>query len=84
MHCTAHLRHSVRLAISTTLAGMDSSELTPEQCRIIGDRLAPIQRYLHALVERTRQQAFPQDDKVRQLAEQAHTAIHSLRVDFTT
>jgi hypothetical protein len=58
---------------------MDSSDLTPEQCQAMCDRLAPIQRYLHALLERTRQQAFPPDDKVRQLAEQAHNAIHYLR-----
>lgn len=38
--------------------------------------------YLHALVERTRQQAFPADDRVRHLAETAYNAVHGLTVEL--
>jgi hypothetical protein len=61
---------------------MDSTDLTPQQCQQINDRLAPIQRYLHALHERVRQNAFPPQDKVRQLVEQADNAVHALRVEL--
>jgi hypothetical protein len=59
---------------------MDSSDLTPEQCRSIGEKLAPMLRYLHALNERVRQQAFPLDDKFRLEVEAAYNAIHGLTV----
>jgi hypothetical protein len=61
---------------------MDSSNLTPEQCRLIRDQLGPIQRYLHALLERTRQQAFPADDNVRHVTETAYNAVHELSVEL--
>jgi hypothetical protein len=61
---------------------MNSSDLTPEQCKIIGDRLRPILRYLHALRNRVQQQAFPQDDKVRRLVEAAHDNVHHLSVEL--
>lgn len=82
MHRPARLRHSVHAAILTTLGGMDSSDLTKEQCEQIYGRLGPIQLYLHALHERVRQNAFPQDDALRQLVEQADKAVHSLRVEL--
>jgi hypothetical protein len=61
---------------------MDSRDLTPEQCRKLQQQLRPSLLYLHALLERCRQQAFPTDDKVRQLAEAAHDAVFSLNVEL--
>ena len=61
---------------------MDSSDLTREQCKILQEQLAPAHRYLHALNERIRQQAFPKDDKVRQLVETAYNAVFGLSVEL--
>jgi len=51
---------------------MGSRDLTAEQCRITGEQLAPILRYLHRLHNRVQQQAFPKEDRMRQLVEAAH------------
>jgi len=61
---------------------MDSGHLTAEQCEILQRQLAPSQRYLHHLLERIRQQAWPKEDKVRQLVETAHNAVFALNVEL--
>jgi hypothetical protein len=61
---------------------MDSRDLTCEQARILRERLMPTQRFLHALHERVHQQAFPPDDKVRQLVDAAYEAVFALSVEL--
>lgn len=63
-------------------ARMDSNDLTAEQCKILQGQLAPSQRYLHDLLERIRQNAWPKEDKVRQLVETAHDAVFALNVEL--
>jgi hypothetical protein len=63
-------------------ARMDSSDLTRQQCEQIRAKLLPMLRYLHASNERIRRQAFPPEDKVRALAEDAEDAIRGLVVEL--
>src|SRR5262245_44430487 len=82
VHSPSHLLLLYKIKLTATLCAMDSRDLTPAQCKILSEQLGPIQRYLHALHERCRQTAFPEDDKVRQLAETAHDAVFSLNVEL--
>jgi hypothetical protein len=61
---------------------MDSSDLNRRQCEQIRSKLLPMLRYLHALNERIRRQAFPPNDEVRILAEDAEDAIRGLVVEL--
>jgi hypothetical protein len=61
---------------------MDSRQLTAEQAAKTREQLLPSLRYLQALRNRVQQRGFPPDDRLRQLVEQAHDAVHRLIVDL--
>jgi hypothetical protein len=61
---------------------MESGDLTRQQCEQVRAKLLPMLRYLHALNERIRRQAFPPNDEVRVLAEEAEEAVRGLVVEL--
>lgn len=61
---------------------MDFRQITVEQAAKVREQLLPSLRHLQALRNRLQQRGFLPDDRLRQLVEQAHDAVHRLTIDL--
>lgn len=64
------------------LDGMDSSDLTAEQARIVRDRLIPCVQLLHKWQHRMRQVGFPNGDALLLVTDNVYEAIAELTMKF--
>lgn len=61
--------------MAATVAGMDSRDLTKDQCRWINDRLSAMAGELCRLKARLEERQFPANDKLRIKVEDAYDAV---------
>ena len=69
-------------ALAATLAGMDSSDLTPAQAAELREHVRPMLHYLTRLRTRMDRRHFPPNDPLRLKVQAAVNALHALHVDL--
>jgi hypothetical protein len=66
--------------LSATIAGMDSHDLTPDQCRALAEKFGGMQGELGRVLKRMRERRFPPRDRTLQLTESAFALMQELRM----
>jgi hypothetical protein len=61
-------------------AGMDSHDLTPDQCRALAEMFGGMQQELSRVLKRMRERRFAPQDRTLQLTESAFALMQELRM----
>jgi hypothetical protein len=59
---------------------MDSSDLTPEQCRKLAEKFGNMQAELSRVLKRMEKRCFPQNDELRRLTREAFDKLQHLKM----